>query len=234
MGCWSSAKLASRHSCTMPMIKFSYFDIEAKGELTRLLLHAANFDFEDDRIPISEWPGEHKAATTFGQLPMLRWDGVELAQSMAIARFVARRAGLAGKTDLEFVQADMVACHYEDIWTKLPKMMFAKSQEERETLVKEYLGEFLPKWLEPLEKLLRKRGGEWFAGSSATFADYTVMVVLDFLLYPNHTAFKDIENLAERKKILDSFPLVKANYQRTSSLPSVLSWKNKKPEFGGF
>jgi len=92
----------------MPAIKFSYFDMEAKGELTRLLLHAGNFDFEDHRIPISEWPGEHKATTTFGQLPMLQWDGVELAQSMAIARFVARRAGLAGKTDLEFAQADMV------------------------------------------------------------------------------------------------------------------------------
>ena len=77
------------HNCTMPMIKFSYFDIEAKGELTRLLLHAGNFDFEDHRIPISEWPGEHKATTTFGQLPMLQWDGVELAQSMAIARLVA-------------------------------------------------------------------------------------------------------------------------------------------------
>merc|ERR1712141_330996 len=81
----------------MPMIKFSYFDIEAKGELTRLLLHAGNFDFEDDRLPISSWPGEHKEKTTFGQLPMLSWDGVELAQSMAIARFVARRAGLAGR-----------------------------------------------------------------------------------------------------------------------------------------
>ena len=70
----------------MPLIKFSYFDIEAKGELTRLLLHAGNFDFEDDRLPISSWPGEHKEKTTFGQLPMLSWDGVELAQSMAIAR----------------------------------------------------------------------------------------------------------------------------------------------------
>ena len=70
----------------MPIIKFSYFDIEAKGELTRLLLHAGNFDFEDDRLPISSWPGEHKEKTTFGQLPMLSWDGVELAQSMAIAR----------------------------------------------------------------------------------------------------------------------------------------------------
>ena len=100
--------------------------------------------------------------------------------------------------------------------------------------MKEYLGEFLPKWLDPLEKLLKKRGGEWFAGSSATFADYAVMVVLDFLHYPNHAAFKDMNNLAERKKILDSFPLVKANYQRTCALPSVVAWKNKKPEFGGF
>ena len=32
----------------MPAIKFTYFDIEAKGELTRLLLHAANFDFKDE------------------------------------------------------------------------------------------------------------------------------------------------------------------------------------------
>merc|ERR1712038_436920 len=172
-----------REPCSkMPMIKFSYFDIE------------------DDRLPISSWPGEHKEKTTFGQLPMLSWDGVELAQSMAIARFVARRAGLAGRTDLEFVQADMVACHYEDVWTKLPKMMFAASQEEREALVKEYLGEFLPKWLEPLERLLKKRGGGWFAGSSATFADYAVMVVLDFLNHPDHAAFKDMNNLAERKK----------------------------------
>ena len=80
-----------------------------------------------------------------------------------------------------------------------------------------------------------KKGGEWFAGgSSPTFADYGVMVALDNLNYPNHTAFKDMDNLDERKKVLDSFPLVKANYQRTSALPSVVSWKNKKPEFRGF
>ena len=100
--------------------------------------------------------------------------------------------------------------------------------------MKEYLGEFLPKWLEPLEKLLQRRGGEWFSGSSPTFADYGVMVALDNLHYPNHTAFKDMDNLAERKKVLESFPLVTANYQRTSALPSVVSWKKKKPEFRGF
>merc|ERR1712008_159202 len=136
-----------------------------------------------------------------------------------------------------------VGCHYEEIWTKLPQMMFAGGAtqpgeenllEKRESMVKEYVGEFLPKWLDPLEKVLKKRGGDWFAGSSATFADYAVMVVLDFLHYPNHAALKGMENLVEREKILDSFPLVKANYQRTSALPDVVSWKKKKPEFGGF
>merc|ERR1711899_537817 len=112
-------KLGRELCSKMPMIKFSYFDIEAKGELTRLLLHAGNFDFEDDRLPISSWPGEHKEKTTFGQLPMLSWDGVELAQSTAIARFVARRAGLAGRNDMELARADMVTCHYEELWAKL-------------------------------------------------------------------------------------------------------------------
>ena len=37
---------------------------------------------------------------------------------LILFRFVARRAGLAGKTDMEFVQADMV-CPQFDIWTTL-------------------------------------------------------------------------------------------------------------------
>jgi len=55
-------------SAIMPKIKFTYFDIEAKGELARLLLHAGNFDFEDNRIPRSEWSGELKKETTFGHI----------------------------------------------------------------------------------------------------------------------------------------------------------------------
>merc|ERR1711936_61708 len=95
----------------MPMIKFSYFDIEAKGELTRLLLHAGNFDFEDHRIPISEWPGEHKAGTTFGQLPMLRWDGVELA-CLVTQRLLHLTPGAGPEvTKGCFVHQGVTVCH---------------------------------------------------------------------------------------------------------------------------
>ena len=217
----------------MPVVKLVYFDIQAKGEIIRLLLAAGNIDYEDKRVSFEEWPAM-KPTTTFGQMPMLYWDGEELAQSMAMTRFVARKVGLAGKSDMEFVQADMIACHYEDIWTKLPKMKFAKTQEEREELAKDFLTEFLPKWLQPMENILEKRGNGWFAGSSATYADLIIMCALDFIQEPLEMSFKDMDNHAERCKILDSYPLLKANYQKTNALPFVAEWKNKRPAFAGF
>jgi len=218
----------------MPIVKFVYFDAQAKGELARLLLAAGNIDYEDFRVGFSDWPGEIKATTPFGQMPVLYWDGEELAQSMAIARFVARKVGLAGNSDLEFCQADMIACHYEDIWTKLPKMKFAKSQAEREELAKEFLNEFMPKWLKPLEQILAKRGNGWFAGNGCTFADLAIMCALDWVHEPLEMSFKDMNNIDERKKILDDYPLLKANYQRTNEVPFVVEWKKKRPAFAGF
>merc|ERR1711963_455603 len=162
----------------MPMVKLTYFDLEGRGELIRLLLHAGNIDFEDFRFGFGEW-AKHKPNTPFGSVPVLHWDGEEMAQTMAIVRFVARKVGMAGKTDMEFFKADMVACHFEDIFTKLPGLRFAKTQEERVTKAKEMMEDFLPKWLAPLETLL------------------------------------------------------KSNYQRTCQLPSVRSWKAKKPAFHG-
>ena len=53
-------------------------------------------------------------ATVFGQLPVLEVDGVQLGQSMAIARYLARKYNLAGKTDLEMAQADMVVDCVQD------------------------------------------------------------------------------------------------------------------------
>ena len=82
------------------------------------------------------------------------------------------------------------------------------------------------------ERMLATKGNEWYSGNSPTFADFAIMVILDFV-HRDYMTFKGLNNLEERRSILDQFPLVKANYERTSSLPAVLSWKNKKPKFTG-
>ena len=43
-----------------------------------------------------------------GQMPVLEVDGVQIGQSVAIARFLANKYNLAGNTPLEKAQADMM------------------------------------------------------------------------------------------------------------------------------
>ena len=43
-----------------------------------------------------------------GQLPVLEVDGIQVSQSLSIARFLANKFDLAGTTQLEKCQADMI------------------------------------------------------------------------------------------------------------------------------
>ena len=108
----------------------------------------------------------------------------------------------------------------------------AKFMTFSQVKAQEFTDDFLPKWLKPLEKLLEDGKRDWYSGGSATFADFAIMVILDFI-HRDYMTFKGLNNLEERRKILNKFPMVKANYERTSSLPAVKSWKEKKPEFLG-
>ena len=51
----------------------------------------------------------------FGQLPVLEIDGIKIGQSITIARYLANKFNLAGKTDIEKAQADMVLDCIQDI-----------------------------------------------------------------------------------------------------------------------
>merc|ERR1712170_132133 len=92
-------------SIIMPNVKLTYFNLRARGEPCRLLLAYGGIKYEDNRIappwdPTSTW-SSLKPTTPFGQLPVLSWDGVEICQSMAAARFIAREVGLAGNSSLD-------------------------------------------------------------------------------------------------------------------------------------
>lgn len=51
----------------------------------------------------------------FGQLPLLQIDGLEIVQSQAIVRYLARRAKLQGTTAEEEVKCDMIAEAIRDL-----------------------------------------------------------------------------------------------------------------------
>ena len=84
-----------------------YFPLLARNVLTLLLAADAGLDVAPRSV---DWPA-YKSETMFGQLPQLEGEGVpggKLCQSMAIARFLARKAKRDGATDAEFARSEML------------------------------------------------------------------------------------------------------------------------------
>jgi glutathione S-transferase len=55
-----------------------------------------------------------KECATFGQLPILEFDGKQIAQSCAIGRYLARQYGLAGKDEFEQAYVDSIVDFHHD------------------------------------------------------------------------------------------------------------------------
>ncbi|KAK6024243.1 glutathione S-transferase protein [Ostertagia ostertagi] len=88
--------------------KLTYFDGRGLAEIIRQILVVGGSDFEDVRYSFEEFP-KHKEELPFGQVPVLEVDGKQLAQSHAIARYLARSFGLAGKSAWEEAIVDSIA-----------------------------------------------------------------------------------------------------------------------------
>merc|ERR1712107_601692 len=161
-------------SFKMPNVKLTYFNLRARGEPCRLLLAYGGIKYEDERIPppwdpTSTW-STLKPSTPFGQLPILNWDGVEICQSMACARFIAREVGLAGNTSMEQGQVDEIV----DVINSWVKLYFAKD----EAGLKNFADVTLQTALGQLEKKLESRGGQYFVGNNLSWADLHVFMYL--------------------------------------------------------
>lgn len=90
--------------------KLNYFNGRGRAELIRLIFAAADEKYEDYRFESDHWP-ELKAKTPFGNAPWLEihqhGEFHVLAHATCIARYLARKFGLAGKHEIEAAEIDM-------------------------------------------------------------------------------------------------------------------------------
>jgi glutathione S-transferase len=202
----------------MAPLKLTYFNLRARAELSRLILAYAGVEYEDIRVDQSRWP-EHKPSTPFGQLPILEVDGVTLCQSKTIARFLATKFGIAGKTDLEKAQVDMIADCIEDIYAPTIRLFSEKDPAKQAELKDKFQKETLPTSLGLLEKLLKsnKGGDGYFVGDSLTWVDIGFTDFLSWL------------NALEIVVPLNDNPKLKSLKERVESVPKIAEWIKNRP-----
>lgn len=176
-------------------IKLSYFDLNGAGELSRVIMAVAGVPFEDERFQVAgdffsdemkklctgntdkEWSAV-KAEQPYGHMPVLTFKGVKIAESWAIARFLARRFNLMGSNDLEAALIDATCEHLRDFSQRYFKLWGLKTEEEKAEFMKKYV-EDLPELLANINKQVSENDGDYLVGKKLSMADLTLWRMID-------------------------------------------------------
>ena len=171
-----------------PTIKLTYFNVRGRAEPIRLLLKDNNIPYQEVAVTIEEWYQkkaelEHQNLIPFGQIPLYQESdtGINIVQSHAIMRHLARKHDLYGKTSEETIQCDIVEEAYVDAAHELVTLYW---DPEFESKKQNMIGNVLPNRLAALDKYLSgnvKSGGNFWVGSNVTYVDYMMWAYLDCL-----------------------------------------------------
>uniref|UniRef100_A0A914PYX1 glutathione transferase n=1 Tax=Panagrolaimus davidi TaxID=227884 RepID=A0A914PYX1_9BILA len=161
--------------------KLTYFDTRGLGEAIRLILRYTKSDFEDNRITFEQWP-KIKPTTPAGKVPVLEFGGNYLIESAAICRYLARKHGLAGKSDLEEAKVDAIVDQNKDFFAQAVPWLIVKFGIEKGDEAELKKTKLIPNaeiYLPIYQKYLKESGSGFLVKSGLTFADF---IISEFLL----------------------------------------------------
>ncbi len=160
----------------MPKLRFTYFDIKgSRGQVARLALELAGIEYEDVRLPFSEFVAT-KDNFPFGAVPILEVDGQVISQSNGINRYLGKLCSLYPSDPLQAALCDEIMSAVEDVLVKGQATMFIKDAEEKKKARIELAEGPLPFFLKRVASRLEDRGSDYFADNRLTVADLKVFI----------------------------------------------------------
>ncbi len=193
----------------MSKTTIAYFEGRARVEPIRVILEELAIPYEDQKISFETWV-KMKSNTPFGALPSYRKDDMEIFQSHAIIRHLARVHDLYGSTEAERVRCDVIEEAISDlnelVGTAPWRTNFANERAD-------YIANELGPMLDRLEQFLKSNqnpGGFW-VGSSLTFVDLIAYAILD----STGAMFPDA---------LEKFPALRGFCDQISSRPRIAAY----------
>jgi glutathione S-transferase len=209
----------TRQEAFMAKIKLTYFDFHGgRGEAARLAFSIGGVAYEDDRIPMADWPAM-KESTPFGAMPILEVDGQIVTQSNGINRYVGKLTGLYPSDPWQAALCDEAMDVVEESTGKTVAT-FGLPPEEMKTAREALVDGPLTFYLTRMQQRLEAHGGTWFAGDRLSVADLKVFIWIEQLKsgrldhvprdLPDRVAPKLVE-LCERVR---NEPGVKAHYAK--------------------
>nr|P27012.1 RecName: Full=S-crystallin 4; AltName: Full=OL4 [Enteroctopus dofleini]AAA29389.1 S4-crystallin [Enteroctopus dofleini] len=210
----------------MPSYTLHYFNHRGRAEICRMLFAAAGVQYNDRRIESSEW-GSMRSKMPCSMMPMLELDNkIQIPQSMAMARYLAREFGFHGKNNMDMARVDYISDSFYDILDdymrmyhdKDGRMMFSRSKDMNSSSEKRMRYQETCRRIFPyLEKTLEMRNGgnQFFMGDQITMADMMCFCALE-------------NPLMEDQNILRSYPKLQALRNRVINHPKMSAYLQKR------
>ena len=214
-----------------PKIKLIYLDGRARGEVPRWICEIGGLPYEDVRLSDEEWVKE-KPNTVFGQVPELEYDGVLVAQSKAICRFLSKKAGLAGKDDMEQCQIDMYVDLAGELFEAWIIMADEMDEEHRKPYQKRLEEVRIPTFLKIIDEKLAKAGGKYLISNRLTWADLEMVFYLKSLVDPTDPLLNNLLpscNAYRTSGILEKYPGIIKYIEGICNEPKLKAWLDKRP-----
>ncbi|XP_022081685.1 uncharacterized protein LOC110974392 [Acanthaster planci] len=191
--------------------KLTYTQGRGLAEVIRLTLTAAGVEFEDYFISEPEQMKKllDDGDLLFRQIPSLEIDGLKLVQSSAIARYVAHKYKMTGKTPEEQAMVDMMFEGSRDFYRLgFATAAFKDTEEEKQQTLELIKREANNRYLPAFEKVYKQSTSGFLVGDSLSLAD---LGWLDVLLW-----LHELE-----PEFAVKFPAVAVFTSKISSLPRV-------------
>lgn len=159
-----------------------YFEGRGRADQIRWLLAATGVTFVQRNIDTHAKFNMVKASLPFGKVPYLQIDGVGLVETQSILRYLAKRAGIDGKTELEKTVSDVYVESIRDMLSPVmgaPFMRYKfKNDEEKLSEFKQSMHDTFSKNALNFEQILTKNGGLYLVGDNMTWADILLVHAL--------------------------------------------------------
>lgn len=187
----------------MPNYTLYYFNGRGRAEICRMLLAAGDVKYNDRRLEVNEWD-TYKGQMPGSVLPILEIDGkVQIPQTMAIARYLAREFGFHGKNNIEQARVDFISDNFHDIVNDYIRFDYEKDPSKARELRHVY-EETCKKVLPFMEETLKinNGGNGWFVGDKMMMCDMMCYCALENPLLDNEHLLRNFPKLeALRKRI---------------------------------
>ncbi|KAL4429045.1 hypothetical protein ABPG77_006084 [Micractinium sp. CCAP 211/92] len=196
-----------------------YFPVRALGESIRLTLAAAGVDFVNEAVN-KDLLKQDLDTYSFGQCPRYYDADVDLVQSHAIVRYLGRKHGLYGSSDIEAARIDQLLDGMSDL--KIYPLIYLDAMQTDEAR-----DEYWRNHLEPeaargsckgahmlyVQNFVQKHGKDGFAvGGKLSIADIILFNLVD------------MHKRVFGERFDQAYPALAAHHAKVAALPTVAAY----------